>query len=180
MMKYSIRPEVNGEEQAIRDLTGRAFAPMPFADETDQELPGRFRRAGKLRLSLVAQSGTEIVGHVALTQAIHHSSADNWFALGPISVEPAWQRQGIGTAMIAEVRRWLVANGAAGCILVGDTNYYSRHGFMLASEHCPHNEPPEHFMVLKLKGAIPSGRFAFDPLFYGDPISTADSPSTSD
>jgi putative acetyltransferase len=164
----TIRPETEADHAAIRDLTQRAFAPMPFADGNDHVLTDRFRAAGVLNMSLVAIEDGSIVGHVAVTPAAHTSGETGWFALGPISVEPARQRQGIGSQLIAAVKDWLVAQSARGCILMGDTNYYPRHGFMPSPAHAPETELAEYFMVLNLAGHIPEGAFKFHPGFYGD------------
>jgi putative acetyltransferase len=140
---------------------------MPFADGSDQHLTNKFRAAGALQLSLVAEMDNKIAGHVALTPATHESGAARWFGLGPLAVEPDLQRKGIGTKLIAEAKAWLAGRGAAGCIVLGDTNYYPRHGFISTPESAPVNEPAEHFMVLAMQAQIPSGRFSFHPLFYG-------------
>jgi putative acetyltransferase len=160
-----IRPEVEADSPAIFDLTRRAFAPMPFAAGDEQVLIGVLRDLRVLSLSLVAEQGGEVVGHVALSPVTHESGEAGWFGLGPISVEPALQRQGVGGALIAEARRWLSDQDARGCILTGDPNYYPRHGFLPAPGHAPEAEPPEYFMVLALCGRIPDGRFRFHPAF---------------
>lgn len=161
-----IRPEVEADLPAIFDLTRRAFAPMPFAAGDEQVLVGVLRDLGALSLSLVAEHRGEVVGHVALSPVTHESGEAGWFGLGPISVEPALQRQGVGGALIAEAKRWLSDQDARGCILTGDPNYYPRHGFLPAPGHAPEAEPPEYFMVLSLSGGIPDGRFRFHPAFY--------------
>jgi putative acetyltransferase len=166
-MMLLIRPEEPRDIAAIFDLVRRAFAPMPFADGTEQDLPNKFRSAGLLSLSLVAETNGSIVGHAALTPVTHESGAAEWFGLGPLAVEPDLQRKGIGKALIAEAKAWLVARRAAGCIVLGDTNYYPRHGFMPAPKSAPLKEPAEHFMVLEMRSAAPRGRFGFHPLFYG-------------
>jgi len=160
-----IRPEVEADSPAIFDLTRRAFAPMPFAAGDEQVLIGVLRDQGVLSLSLVAEKGGEVVGHVALSPVTHESGEAGWFGLGPISVEPALQRQGVGGALIAEVRLWLAARDARGCVLTGDPRYYPRHGFLPAPGHAPEAEPAEYFMVLALCGPIPDGRFRFHPAF---------------
>jgi putative acetyltransferase len=160
-----IRPEVATDSPAIFDLTRRAFAPMPFAAGDEQVLVGVLRDLGALSLSLVAEHQGEVVGHVALSPVTHESGEAGWFGLGPISVEPALQRQGVGGALIAEAKRWLSDQDARGCILTGDPNYYPRHGFLPAPGHAPEAEPAEYFMVLSLSGGIPDGRFRFHPAF---------------
>jgi putative acetyltransferase len=160
-----IRPEVEADHPVIHDLTRRAFAPMPFAAGDEQDLIDALRRLGALSLSLVAELEGRVVGHLALSPVTHESGAEGWFGLGPISAEPALQRQGVGGALIAEAKSWLAARGAAGCILTGDPGYYPRHGFLPAPEHAPEAEPAEFFMVLALAGEIPPGRFRFHPAF---------------
>ena len=161
-----IRPEVETDPPAIYDLTRRAFAPMRFAAGDEQALISILRDLGALSLSLVAEHQGEVVGHVALSPVTHESGEAGWFGLGPISVEPALQRQGVGGALIAEAGRWLSDREARGCILTGDPNYYPRHGFLPAPQHAPEAEPPEYFMVLSLAGALPAGRFCFHPAFH--------------
>ena len=161
-----IRPEVEADHPVIHDLTRRAFAPMPFAAGDEPDLIDALRRLGALSLSLVAELDGRVVGHVALSPVTHESGAEGWFGLGPISAEPALQRQGVGGALIVEAKSWLAARGAAGCILTGDPGYYPRHGFLPAPQHAPEAEPAEYFMVLSLAGEIPPGRFRFHPAFY--------------
>jgi putative acetyltransferase len=161
-----IRPEEPRDHQAIFDVTRRAFAPMPFAAGDEQDLIGALRDGGALSLSLVAEQHHKVVGHVALSPATHVSGEEGWFGLGPISVEPALQRKGVGGMLISDAKAWMKARKAGGCILVGDTNYYSRHGFVKAPGHAPENEPPQYFMVLPLDGLAPAGRFAFHPAFH--------------
>lgn len=161
-----IRPEEPRDHQSIYDVTKRAFAPMPFAGGNEQDLINVLRSVGALSLSLVAEQHRKIVGHVALTPATHDSGAEGWFGLGPISVEPALQRQGVGGMLISEAIAWMKARNARGCILVGDTNYYSRHGFITSAANTPEKEPPEYFMVLPFENPIPEGRFSFHSAFH--------------
>jgi putative acetyltransferase len=163
---YSIRPEEPRDYASIYDLTKRAFAPMPFAGGDEQDLIDALRRAGALALSLVAEQQSAIVGHVALSPVTHESGEDGWFGLGPISVEPALQRQGIGGSLIAAAKTRLKARGARGIILTGAPDYYSRHGFRPAPDHAPENEPARYFMAAAFDGAPPMGRFGFHPAFY--------------
>ena len=154
-----IRPEEPKDHRAIFEVTQRAFAPMPFAVGDEQNLINVLRDMGALSLSLVAEQQGRVVGHVALSPVTHTSGEEGWFGLGPISVEPALQREGIGGMLISEAKAWLKSRKARGCILVGDTKYLSRHGFRPSPAHTPEKEPPEYFMVLPLDGATPAGRF---------------------
>lgn len=167
-MKFIIRHETEADFQKIYKLTQAAFAPMPFSQGDEPELIDKLRNCGALALSLVAQSESdgEIIGHVAISPATHSNSDALWFGLGPISVAPNHQKQGIGTKLIAAAKEWILGQGAIGCILVGNPNYYSRYGFILSPDNCPIKEPKEFFMVWCLAKEIPIGNFAFHNAFY--------------
>lgn len=95
-----IRPEQPGDETAIQTLTAKAFAPMAFADGTEQDVIHDLRRDGDLTISLVALNNGQLVGHVAFSPVTIDGRHDGWFGLGPVSVAPTLQRTGIGTTLI--------------------------------------------------------------------------------
>jgi putative acetyltransferase len=165
-MPLLIRSEAPPDHPVIHALTARAFAQMPYAAGDEQHLIDRLRTLGALSLSLVAVQTGVVIGHVALSPATHESGATGWFALGPISVAPALQKQGVGAALLAAAKAWLDARQASGCILVGNPRYYCRHGFAPAPDHAPAPEPAEYFMAQVLRPPIPAGRFGFHPAFY--------------
>lgn len=162
-----LRPETPSDIGAIHDLTRRAFAPMPYAGGDEQDVIDRLRARGALSLSLVAEDQGRIVGQVTLSPAAHDSGAQGWMALGPISVDPARQKSGLGAALIAAAQAWMRERGAPGCILTGNPRYYSRFGWAVSPRHAPDNEPAEFFMVLALGAEPPPGRFRFHAAFYG-------------
>lgn len=53
----------------------------------------------------------------------------------------------------------------AGCILVGDADYYARFGFVPAPALAPPGQPADHFMVKVLAGPPPRGPVAFHAAF---------------
>jgi putative acetyltransferase len=162
-----VRPEEPRDFAAIHDLTLRAFAPMSFSAGDEPDLINTLRSAGALTFSLVAERKGGITGHVAFSPAYADDKSDGWFALGPISVEPSLQRQGIGTQLIRNGIDRLRAIDAAGCILVGDPSYYPRHGFRPFPDLAPEREPAEYFMILPLGISRPVARMRFHPAFYG-------------
>ena len=165
MTALIIRPERADDRAAIHDLTRRAFAPMPFAAGDEQDLIDQLRDAGALTISLVAERDGIIVGHAAFSPAFAADRSPGWYALGPISVEPECQRQGIGRSLIAQGVDLLVQRNAAGCVLVGNPAYYSRFGFLPFPHLCPANEPPEYFQILPLGSPQPDTIIGFHPLF---------------
>ena len=159
-----LRPETTRDIDAIRELTRVAFAPMPYSDGTEPDVIDRLRNADALTLSLVAEIDGEVVGQVTFSPA--NGSAD-WYALGPVSVQPERQSEGIGRAMIRAGLEQLRTAGATGCMLVGNPAYYSRFGFELTPALCPQDEPAEFFQTLRL-GDGATDTLAFHAAFYGD------------
>ena len=88
-----------------------------------------------------------------------------WYGLGPVSVLPAYQRQGIGKALIAEGLARLKALAANGCCLVGHPGYYGRFGFENPSGLALDGVPPEVFFALAFNGRMPQGTVAFHEAF---------------
>ena len=150
---------------AVYSLTKLAFAGKRYSDGNEQDVIEALRAAGALAVSLVADQQGQIIGHVALSPAIAQDGSQGWYALGPISVEPGSQRQGIGEMLIREAMARLVALQATGCVLIGDTRYYSRHGFVPRPDLAPPCEPAEHYMIRPLSETAPETSVSFHPAF---------------
>jgi putative acetyltransferase len=143
----------------------RAFDGKRYSDGNEQDVVNALRAAGALAISLVAEDNGEIVGHVAISPAVAQDGSAGWYALGPISVEPSRQRQGIGGQLIRESMGCLVAMRATGCVLIGDTNYYRRHGFIPRPDLAPIGEPAAHYMVLALTDRTSDTSVSFHQVF---------------
>lgn len=164
----NIRRETPEDSASIHELTKRAFLGMPYADGDEQDVIDRLRASGQLTLSLVAIMDTEVVGHIAFSNATISNSKDLWLALGPVSVAPKHQRCGIGSALINTGLEMVKKRGALGCILTGNPDYYQRFGFKLAPDNVPPNESELYFMVKAFTQAPPHGIFRFDNAFYDE------------
>jgi len=160
-----IRPEGPADLGGITELTIAAFNTLPISQHTEQFIITALRRAGDLSLSLVAEIDGHLVGHVAFSPVALSDGTTDWYGLGPVSVLPDFQRQGIGSALIKEGLTRLETMGGRGCALVGDPAFYSRFGF----RHCPElvlpGVPPEVFMVLPFGEDAPSGEITFHEAF---------------
>ncbi len=165
-LEVHIRPEQRGDEGDIWHVTKQAFAGRPYADGTEQDIINLLRDQGALAISLVAEYRGRILGHVAFSPAVPEDSSSGWYTLGPVSVEPDVQRQGIGKALVRAGIARLRELDAAGCIVLGDTNYYSQFGFAKAPELAPSGEPAEYFMVLSLNGPVPDCKVGFHKAFH--------------
>lgn len=161
-----IRPEEGRDVAEIRRITKRAFAGRPYADGTEQDIIDRLRDRSALAISLVAEYHDKLLGHVAFSPAMPEDSSSGWYTLGPVSVEPDVQRRGIGKGLIRAGIARLRELHAAGCIVLGDTNYYSQFGFAKAPELAPSGAPAEYFMVLRLSGPVPKCRIGFHEAFH--------------
>ncbi|WP_307695062.1 GNAT family N-acetyltransferase [Variovorax boronicumulans] len=160
-----VRPEQPGDEAAIRQLTVAAFAGAAHADGTEHLIVDALRAAGQLTLSLVAEDGGEIVGHVAVSPVAVSDGTTGWHGLGPISVAPARQGQGIGRLLMDAALAGLRAAGAQGCVLLGDPAFYGRFGFVVRPGLVLPGVPPEYFQAVSFHSAWPVGEVRYDPAF---------------
>ncbi|OHV81190.1 GNAT family N-acetyltransferase [Rhizobium sp. LCM 4573] len=163
-----IRPENLGDEAAIHSVTELAFSGHPHSDGSEPLIVDRLRKAGALVLSLVADEGGEILGHVAFSRVEISDGVMDWYGMGPVSVHPQRQGEGIGSALIRKGLEELRAIGAAGCVVAGDPAYYGRFGFTRNDDLVLPDFPPDYFMALALHGPMASGIVAYHKAFYDD------------
>lgn len=168
MSKTEIRKERVSDHDSIHLVTEQAFRDMSYAGGDEQDIVNRLRSVNALTLSLVAVLDEEVVGHIAFSPAEISNGSSPWFALGPVSVLPEYQQQGIGRALIETGLAQLREMNALGCILTGNPMYYQKFGFEVAVDNAPANEPAEFFMLKMLSSDVPDGRFSFHGAFYGE------------
>lgn len=160
-----IRSEQPGDADAIRALTAAAFAGARHSSGTEAGIVDALRADGALTLSLVAVADGRIVGHVAFSPVGIDMAEGAWHGLGPLSVEPACQRQGIGQALVREGLQRLKALGASGCVVLGSPAYYGRFGFLSEPSLRYRDGPSPYFQRLILKGPAPSGQARYHRAF---------------
>jgi len=160
-----IRPERPADAIDIRRVTEQAFAGRSYSSGTEHDIVDALRENRALAISLVAEHEGKVVGHAAFSPANPEDGTPGWYTLGPVSVFPDVQRQGIGRALISAGIAGLREQGASGCIVVGDTNYYSRFGFVTSPEHSPISELKPHFMILSFTSHVPVGVIQFHRVF---------------
>ncbi|MBX4957143.1 GNAT family N-acetyltransferase [Rhizobium lentis] len=160
-----IRYETPADIDAIQHLTSAAFRPMPYSEGTEADIIRRLRASGDLTISLVAEEAGEILGHVAFSPVTIDGVDDRWFGLGPISVKPERQRQGIGKALMAKGLELLKERGASGCALIGNPDVYSGAGFSSDGQLTYHDLDTRFVQRIVFRGPAPSGMLRFAPAF---------------
>lgn len=102
-----------------------------------------------------------MIGHIAFSPVTISDGTRNWFGLGPVSVLPAYQRQGVGKALIREGLARLKARNARGCCLVGHPDDYRKLGFANTPGLVLEGVPQAVFFALSFDGHVPRGTVAF-------------------
>ena len=166
-MNLLTRSEQASDIEAITQVTYDAFLGKFSDHPTEHLIVNALREADMLTLSLVAEIDGNVVGHVAFSPVTINETFMDWYGLGPISVAPAFQKQGIGSKMIVDGLAKLRDLGAKGCVLEGSPAYYSRFGFKPKAGLTYHAAPAlEFFMALPFYDDIPTGQVEFHKAFY--------------
>jgi putative acetyltransferase len=158
MRRVFIRRQHERDVDAVREVHLAAFAAVPGRDEpvTGEDVagsppePAEARLVDDLRadpaawlpaLSLVAEDagtpgGRRVTGHVVCTRATLSGpdGAVPVLGLGPLGVRPEHQGRGVGLALMHAVLAAADALGEPLVALLGDPAYYSRFGFVTATD----------------------------------------------
>ena len=145
-----IRPERPSDIEVISHITELAFRTCPYGEHTEQIIIEELRRSSALSVSLVAEVNSQVVGHIAFSPVEISDGSLNWYTLGPISVRPEFQRQGIGQALVNIGLAALRTLEAEGCVLAGEPDYYERFGFRSNPECTLDGVPQKYFLSLTL------------------------------
>ena len=167
-MLIAIREERPEDVDAIRAVNDQAFG-----QPQEGRLVDALRANGAVLLSRVATLNGRVVGHILYSPVTVGGNGAQVIGagLGPMAVLPAFQRQGIGSRLVAAGNQHLRESGCPFIVVLGHPDYYPRFGFRPASGYaidCPWHVPDEVFMVLvldhaKMKGI--SGLATYRPEF---------------
>ena len=128
MNSVTIRRERRGDEAAREQMLDAAYGPVRFSKPSHKLREGSDPVDG---LSFVAIDNGRVVGTVRLWQVMAGNSAcagRETLLLGPLAVDPAYRKQGIGSALMRRAMRE-AQRGHKAVLLVGDACYYGRFGF---------------------------------------------------
>ena len=91
-------------------------------------------------ITLVAETGGKIVGHIAFTP-VSAKASKNWlgYILAPLGVEPEHQRYGVGKKLVESGIARIKEKAANILFVYGDPDYYGKLGFSAsaAKEYLP-------------------------------------------
>ena len=145
-----IRPETPDDLAAVRAVNEAAFGSSAEADLVDA-LRGKIQPL----ISLVAELDGLTVGHILFSLiSLDAPSELELMGLGPMGVLPQHQRQGIGSALVAEGLKHCAALDCDAVVVLGHPAYYPRFGFVTASKYeisSKYKVPDEVFMIKELK-----------------------------
>ena len=145
-----IRPAEPRDAAAIREVLLAAFPTSAEADLVE-------RLGSDAVVSLVAERGGEVVGHLVLSRMRVSGDGRRYRALGlgPVGVLPAYHRAGIGSELICGALGIAKATGEELVFVLGEPEYYGRFGFApetAAPFASPYSGP--FLMALKLREEV--------------------------
>lgn len=163
-----LRRELPVDQPAVREVHNAAFG--GGAAVAEAQLVNDLRADGDViaALSIVAVLDGDVVGHVICSRA---SIADRpSIGLGPLGVIPAYQRRGVGQALMHAVLAAADALDEPAVALLGEPAYYRRFGFVAGATLGILPPVPEwgpHFQVRPLNAWDDSlrGTFRYAPAF---------------
>lgn len=145
----NVRAEGPGDAAAIRRIHELAFEGSVEADLVDAL---RDSDAWMPSLSLVAEAGSDVAGHI-LFSLVDIEQGPPVLSLGPMGVTPGHQRSGVGTALVEQGLELARRTEHPLVVVLGHPAYYPRFGFTPARElgiDTPYEAPDEAWLALPL------------------------------
>ena len=146
-----IREERPEDAESVHALLFAAFG-----REAEARLVERLRASGRIVWAMIAEEKGRVLGHVVFSR-IAIESGDGEIpvlALAPLAVMPAFQRLGVGSALVSAGLERCRMERHARVLVLGEPVYYGRFGFVPASRFglkCPFPAPEEAFMAIELE-----------------------------
>lgn len=163
-----IRVETPADFAAAENLTREAFWNVYRPGCTEHYVLHRYRSEPDYipELSLVLEVGGELVGHVmyAWSRIDTPQGAHRMMTFGPISIAPAWKRQGYGKLLLDESMHRAALLGGGVLAITGNIDFYGKSGFTLASAHvvryadaAPEDADVPYFLIRELTPGFLNG-----------------------
>jgi putative acetyltransferase len=137
-MAFEFRPATTADLPAI-DVVHRAA----FPTDLEARLVALLIARGKATISVVAETEGRVVGHILFSPATHSSphapreepipksemTSMHGLGLAPVAVLPAFQNQGLGSALVRAGLDQCCALATPWVVVLGHETYYPRFGF---------------------------------------------------
>jgi putative acetyltransferase len=104
---------------------------LAFGRNDEAGIVDALRNGGNARCSLVAEVNGEVVGHILLSDLsiLTDNGTVPALSLAPMAILPAFQKQGIGSALVQKGLEVCRDQGHRIVIVLGHSQFYSRFGF---------------------------------------------------
>ncbi len=150
----SVRIRIEHLDSALERAEVRAVHESAFDGVYEADLVDQLRASEHAFLSLVAELGNRVVGHILFSRMWIRTTSGllSAVALAPVGVHPEHQHKGIGSLLIQRGLDLSRSRGEEIVLVVGHPDYYPRFGFsstQAASLRSPF--PREAFMALELR-----------------------------
>jgi putative acetyltransferase len=144
-----IRAEAAADHAQVHELNVAAFG-----GDAEARLVGLLRARASPLVSLVADEGGALAGHILFSPVSLPGIEGLAMGLAPMAVAPMRQRSGIGSALVMAGLAHCEELGALAVVVLGHPEFYPKFGFSPASRfglRCEYDVPAEVFMAIELR-----------------------------
>jgi putative acetyltransferase len=139
-INLTIKKEQKEDYRIVEQLVREAFWNLYVPGCNEHFVLHNLRKSSDFvsELDFVAEKDGQIVGQIAYTRGIvkgEGTDEEQVVGFGPVSVLPAYQRGGIGNALITHTIALARDMGYPAICIYGDPRYYSRFGFRCAEKY---------------------------------------------
>lgn len=155
---YTIRRETSTDYRTVENLTREAFWNVYRPGCTEHYVLHCYREREDFvpELDLVMEKDGEIIGHVMYAKSKIHTDGGKEVPImtfGPISIAPAYKRQGYGTSLLRHSMEKAKEMGCGALAITGNIDFYGKSGFVVAKTkgiRYADNPVADYFLIAEL------------------------------
>jgi putative acetyltransferase len=161
-MEVQIRNETQHDERKVEEITKRAFWNLHVVGCNEHYLVHLMRTHNDFikELDLVVEVDKEVIGNIMFTKSCvidENGNRIETVTFGPVSIEPEYQRKGIGSLLIEESIKRLKEMNESAIVIYGHPGNYVKYGFVGSKKLMITNEEgryPCGLLVLPLQKSV--------------------------